>query len=642
MASGGGGLNGEPSEQPPSGAEDLEVRRSRKRPAPRGTAFYPRKRANTACQVCRARKTKCDNKKPSCTYCLSVGAKCIQSPVDLSSFDPASLKILERLDDLERFLRESKTEQSGPKEDGESRRQEPESDTRVCHDSTPGNNSLHPETDLSEADNSHTRDYYPLRSILPPRVEDMLQWPCFSVDHLPEPTLPTSSPDSGATPSGSRGGAGALLSEPTDMDPQWINRLLDNFFMYVHCKNPILDETSTRKLVRRALFEGIDWSPASCLAMLVCALGCVSGPFRASPELSMDSPAYGSSQVFFQAAQKRIGTLLVQSDIIGAQCLFFSGVYMMTVFRPMLAWRFFSQALAACQNFPFLTRAQTLSSTSAEAHEAVEMSGRDTREQAVYWSAWKSERELSAELYLPDFSLLNSGSTLYPPFFPTPPDPAAESPDAAPDAQRQRERAAWLFYLSEISLRRLNSRLCREILTLRKRHKLTTCFLEALSTAIPDYEVQAAAWTNGLPPELSIHDTTGDDVCRAILRGHLVNLFELIYWPFVMATLDGTRDWLSHSATRELAYRGLETHVNRLLVNEPGFFHRHHGTLFMIKACTRSAMVLIAAARTGGLMPPGWDDAVLKATELLGYWANDMPDLARWKAILERHHVTSH
>ncbi|KID78871.1 uncharacterized protein G6M90_00g025740 [Metarhizium brunneum] len=52
-----------------------------------------------------ARKTKCDNQKPSCSYCLSVDTTCIQSPVDLSSFDPASLKILDRLDDLERLLR---------------------------------------------------------------------------------------------------------------------------------------------------------------------------------------------------------------------------------------------------------------------------------------------------------------------------------------------------------------------------------------------------------------------------------------------------------------------------------------------------------------------------------------------------------
>src|SRR5882724_437205 len=75
-----------------------------RRPAPRGTAAYPRKRANTACQVCRARRTKCDNKKPACSFCEQVGAKCISSSVDLSAFDPASLKILERLDQLEERL----------------------------------------------------------------------------------------------------------------------------------------------------------------------------------------------------------------------------------------------------------------------------------------------------------------------------------------------------------------------------------------------------------------------------------------------------------------------------------------------------------------------------------------------------------
>jgi hypothetical protein len=74
------------------------------RPAPRGTAAYPRRRANKACQVCRARRTKCDNKKPTCSFCEKIGAKCIVSPTDLSSFDPASLLILERLDDLKQCL----------------------------------------------------------------------------------------------------------------------------------------------------------------------------------------------------------------------------------------------------------------------------------------------------------------------------------------------------------------------------------------------------------------------------------------------------------------------------------------------------------------------------------------------------------
>jgi hypothetical protein len=64
----------------------METAAVRRRPAPRGTAAYPRKRANRACQVCRARRTKCDNKKPSCSFCEKVGAKCITTPTDLSSY----------------------------------------------------------------------------------------------------------------------------------------------------------------------------------------------------------------------------------------------------------------------------------------------------------------------------------------------------------------------------------------------------------------------------------------------------------------------------------------------------------------------------------------------------------------------------
>ncbi|KAM5346080.1 hypothetical protein ACJ41O_009085 [Fusarium nematophilum] len=93
-------------EQRSEGPHRVEVPSPRpRRPAPRGTASYQRKRAIKACQVCRARRTKCDNLKPPCSFCLKVGATCIQSPVDLSSFDPPSLKILERLDDLEELMR---------------------------------------------------------------------------------------------------------------------------------------------------------------------------------------------------------------------------------------------------------------------------------------------------------------------------------------------------------------------------------------------------------------------------------------------------------------------------------------------------------------------------------------------------------
>src|SRR2546421_10787885 len=66
---------------------------------------YPRKRAIRACQLCRARRTKCDNKKPTCSFCEKVGSECITSDGENTVLDAASLKILQRLDDLEKLVR---------------------------------------------------------------------------------------------------------------------------------------------------------------------------------------------------------------------------------------------------------------------------------------------------------------------------------------------------------------------------------------------------------------------------------------------------------------------------------------------------------------------------------------------------------
>lgn len=36
-----------------------------------------KKRALTACEVCRARKTKCSNDRPKCRYCTESGSECV-------------------------------------------------------------------------------------------------------------------------------------------------------------------------------------------------------------------------------------------------------------------------------------------------------------------------------------------------------------------------------------------------------------------------------------------------------------------------------------------------------------------------------------------------------------------------------------
>ncbi|KAK6225735.1 glucan -beta-glucosidase [Colletotrichum tabaci] len=618
------------------------------RPAARGTAFYQRKRAVKACQVCRARRTKCDNLKPSCSFCLKVGATCIQSPVDLSSFDPASLKILERLDDLEELMRS------------------------VSVDGSPSHHKTRvieaPRNPIQLEHRVETPDRgvgggppIQLAMIIPPRPEHVMSWAIFRdfgngieandtslhVDHASSAV--------GNSPLSSLGAV--------DLEMRLINDLLDRFFSYVHVKNPILDETATRKMVSRTVLNGVDWSAESCLSLLICALGSLATPFGPSHETMPGSAAHANAQDYFRAAQKRLGGLFSSDDIIAAQCLFLSGVYMMCVFQPVKAWRHFVQALASCQQFPFLTpEAQQRYHSNAEAgdDDARDYYSIDTLQQAVYWSSWKSEREMRGDLYLPDFSLADQELGIYPPFFPTPPAPRAEVEEAA-DPRLARERTSWYFYLAEISLRRLASRISAEMVGLQREHSSTRqAYLAALAEAVPRYEEQAREWIASLPPSLSFSEPAEeDDVCRFVLRGHALNLYEQIYWPFTTAVLDGLganpdfpRAAVSSGAVA-LANKGLDNHLYRLVVNRLGYRHRHHGTLPMMRSCSRSALVLAAAAilsqseSNGGRgmqddgtptlsLPSGWYEAIEEVIDLLAYWECETRDMETTRRLLEK------
>ncbi|KAK9240600.1 hypothetical protein V1525DRAFT_416415 [Lipomyces kononenkoae] len=62
---------------------------------------FPHKRALAACRVCRVRKIKCNDAKPSCSSRATAGACCVYEDYhDISKFDPASLVIIERLDQI--------------------------------------------------------------------------------------------------------------------------------------------------------------------------------------------------------------------------------------------------------------------------------------------------------------------------------------------------------------------------------------------------------------------------------------------------------------------------------------------------------------------------------------------------------------
>jgi hypothetical protein len=559
--------------------------------------------------------------------------------VDLSSFDPASLKVLERLDEVEFAIGkcQSAVELIGSR----------------FNDST----SL-----KSESSNFRRGVWLDIdrTRLLPPSVKTICQWPTFETAGLGQPVGEFATSGFASTSaSPAEIDAGSTVSID-DLQPRFTKVLLDNFFQYIHVKNPVLNEIRTRRMVFRLCMDGLDWSAEACLVLLVLALGATATPFEDPKSGLQNLETLPYARTFYKAAQKRLWVTFSGSNrVLEAQCFFLSGVYATTMFQPETAWRFFLQALACCQGFQFLQnsnssiesqRAQTLSlhespfpDPSASSPSII------TTEQTIYWSAWKSERELRGYYEMRDFALSVVDLSIYPAFFPTPPVVAENdaSPGTGNDEMQYRERLSWYIYLSEISLRRLSFCISNGIVKFEPTGE--DSFLDGLAKATPVYEAQAEEWAMRLPRIVSIAGPPEeDDICRFVLRGHLVNLHEIIYWPFIDAFINGVpADGADRSLLWSLVRKGLENHVARLRVNEPGYKHRHHGTLFLLHSCSRSALVLIAVATSlkhrldqgiqpNYIMPARWREAVRLAIEMNRYWEMESADSKYLLRILEK------
>jgi hypothetical protein len=415
-----------------------------------------------------------------------------------------------------------------------------------------------------------------------------------------------------------------------NLDFDQLQHLVDAFFEYVHVKNPIFDEKDTRDLVHTTLTHGIDWSAKSCLSLLICALGSIATPFGASYDSMPGTSAYNNAVCLFQEAEKRLGMVFSIDDIIAPQCLFLSGVFMMCLIQPAKAWRYFVQTLAHCQQPNKLGMADT-GTNVADQPQAL-----GAFQQSIYWSAWKSEKELRHSLRPPDFPISTDPEVnLYPSFFPTPPLPSGDD-EASPGVDRQREVTEWYFYLAEISLRRLSTRIAVEMVQCFQSQATRQDFLRELAAIVPVYEAQVQEWVKSLPHNMSFdRPAEEDDVCRFVLRGHAIDVSEMIHWPFLSAYLDtATAVPGSLVPHADLVQRGLENHSLRLQVNKPGFKHRHHGTHPMIEACCRSAVILQAAATANAngfpnnqssyrslSMPPGWETGIRDVLNLIDFWS---------------------
>lgn len=222
----------------------------------------------------------------------------------------------------------------------------------------------------------------------------------------------------------------------------------------------------------------------------------------------------------------------------------------------------------------------------------------------------------------------------YPAFYPSPPD----------GLKSQRE-VVWYYYLAEIALRRLGNRI------LNFYHKHNSGQPKIDIEAVAGFEQQAADWMRSLPNMLNFEVLASSpggelvDSLKFILDGHLLDCYEMLYWPFLTEIILGAPN-SSTQALEQLAFKSLAICVQRIHKNEHGFYARHHGTWLMLRSCTRSALVLIAARKDPflvNILPEGWQQAVMKVTGMLRFWKNESRDCEDRLRVIEHamHNIKS-
>ncbi|KAK2593048.1 hypothetical protein QQS21_009256 [Conoideocrella luteorostrata] len=390
---------------------------------------------------------------------------------------------------------------------------------------------------------------------------------------------------------------GDLITNPSGLTPleeEQIPGLIDRFLQNVHTKNPILDVESLVKHGRKCAEQGVGWDGRSCLVLLACALGSVAKPYDrfVRPSMAVYSPvsetsmsgaaataaAASSAKLYakelqqgdscFTMACRRLGSL--KYSMLGAQCHFFAGVYLMYTLRPMLSWHYFVHASIFCQMYLKMTHG--LSGNFTEVLEAPLQRSTSTDrksrrlEQSLYWSCFKSECEFRVELPLQQ-SEISLGE--YPDLFPSPPSPLATDDQSIPGAPatafggsplqmdeatelRQHavrlcnEEESWYYYLTEIALRRIGNRIVN---TFFRQNRSSWLHIKPLLRMAREFEAQVSSWSAHLPSAMQHYETTfiiraphsspqgtGNHVSRELswaVDNRLLEMQTWLYQPFL-------------------------------------------------------------------------------------------------------------
>lgn len=231
----------------------------------REPAAYARRRAGTACVVCRARKTKCDNQRPVCGFCTATGGACRypdDAPSDHSKLDRGSLAILQRIGEMEQsILGVLRLDPAGHRlDDGQassaSRPSEYHQSKKPRTNLDGGGGGVHKALVEPEDDQPPTADI--IFESAEMTVESISRWPVFELEEPPLLVATLGQVDI------TRSATGENIFE---LEPEMVVQLVENFLATNHIKNPIFDVDHLWSQVKEFSDNGLKWNGTTCLVV---------------------------------------------------------------------------------------------------------------------------------------------------------------------------------------------------------------------------------------------------------------------------------------------------------------------------------------------------------------------------------------
>jgi hypothetical protein len=245
--------------------------------------------------------------------------------------------------------------------------------------------------------------------------------------------------------------------------------------------------------------------------------------------------------------------------------------------------------------------------------------------------------EILSEIDLPQSGVAYLG---YVNTFPQPPDSdgadensprisiSTGSPDSTSrplvaDVIRRERQQSWFYYLSEIALRRIGNRVLNHFY--QDGHKSWTKeSLESLMKAAREFLRQLNQWYDCLPSPVRYNEQNSNEIPSEelpyMLRTRAIEIRSWVLRPFLFRAIHCSPD----NPQRVMLSSWVEAAIRCCiqLIEANSLRHRHHGTWYVLRVSTASALSLYAAGKSG-LAPDEWVPTVRLAIETLLYWENE-------------------